>query len=48
MIFGRIHRHTEPPQVKYRMVVPDQVDTELAHYGTGVRLPAACGNAASR
>ena len=48
MIFGRIRRHAEPPQVKYRMVVPDQVDTELAHYGTGVRLPAVCGNAASR
>ena len=43
IIFGRIRRHAEPPQVKYRMVVPDQVGTELAHYGTGVRLPVQAG-----
>lgn len=43
MMFGRICRHAEPPQAKYGMVVPDQVGTELAHDGTGVRLPVQAG-----
>jgi hypothetical protein len=39
MIIGPNKRHTEPPQPKYPVVVPDQVDTRLAHYGQGVHLP---------
>ena len=39
MIVRPIARHTEPPQPKYPMVVPDEVDAELAHYGAAVHLP---------
>ena len=39
LIAGPIERFTELAPPKFRMVVPDRVDTELAHYGIGTRSP---------
>jgi hypothetical protein len=39
LIAGPIERFTELGPPKFRMVVPETVDTRLAHYGAGTRLP---------
>ncbi len=39
LMTNRIERHTQSPRPKLPMVVPDHVDTNLAHYELGFHLP---------